>query len=50
MGETDYIRMVDAQLRYYMHIPNPEELTDTEWAQRLKELEWVRRQEAKANK
>jgi hypothetical protein len=27
----------------------PKELSDTEWAARLKELEWIRKQEAKAN-
>ena len=44
------IRKVDAQLRYYMHIQNPEDLTDEEWAMRLNELKWIREEEAKANK
>lgn len=49
MTDTDYIRIVDAELRYYLRIQNPEDLTDTEWAMRLKELEWIRTKEAKAN-
>lgn len=50
MKEGEFIRKVDAQLRYYFHIQNPEDLTDEEWAMRLKELEWIRREEAKAYK
>ncbi|MCQ2359954.1 MAG: hypothetical protein MJ009_00535 [Paludibacteraceae bacterium] len=41
--------MVNAQLRYYMHVINPDSLTDQEWAMMLKELEWIRSEEAKAN-
>ena len=37
----------DAQLRYYMHIPDPDSLTDEEWAARFRELEYIRREEAK---
>lgn len=33
-----------------MHIGNPEDLEDKEWAMRVRELEWVRNEEAKANK
>jgi len=32
-----------------MHISDPDSLTDEEWAMRIKELEWVRSEEAKAN-
>jgi hypothetical protein len=32
-----------------MGIQNPEELLDEEWAARIKELEWIRQQEAKAS-
>ncbi len=32
-----------------MHI-DPDSLTDTEWAMRVNELNWVRKEEAKANK
>nr|DAP86978.1 MAG TPA: hypothetical protein [Caudoviricetes sp.] len=28
-----------------MHIANPDALTDTEWAMRVKELEWLRQKE-----
>jgi hypothetical protein len=33
-----------------MGIPDPESLSDEEWAMRWKELEWIRREEAKANR
>lgn len=33
-----------------MHIARPEDLTDEEWAMRVRELEWVRKEEAKANR
>lgn len=29
-----------------MHIPDPDSLTDIEWAMRVKELEYIRTQEA----
>lgn len=32
-----------------MHIADPDSLTDEEWAMRIKELEWVRKEEEKAN-
>jgi hypothetical protein len=31
-----------------MHIPDPDSLTDEEWAMRIRELEYVRKEEAKA--
>jgi hypothetical protein len=31
-----------------MHIPDPDSLTDEEWAMRLRELEYIRKEEAKA--
>lgn len=40
---------MDAQLRYYMHIPNPELLSDEDWAARFSELVWIRSKEAEAN-
>lgn len=42
--------MINAQLMYYMHIGDPDSLTDQEWAMRIKELEWIRKKEAEANK
>jgi hypothetical protein len=50
VSDTDYIRIIDAELRYYMHISHPESLPDSEWAERFRELEWIRRKEAEANK
>jgi hypothetical protein len=44
------VRIVNAQLRYYLHIPDPDSLSDEEWAMRFKELEWIREREAKGNK
>lgn len=41
--------MVNAQLRYYLHITDPDVLTDEEWAARFSELVWIRQEEAKAN-
>jgi len=31
---------------YYMHIQDPDSLSNDEWAMRLKELEWIRKKEA----
>ncbi|MCM1035537.1 MAG: hypothetical protein NC038_05515 [Paludibacter sp.] len=44
------MRIVNAQLRYYMHISDPDSLTDEAWAMRLRELEWIRQKEAEGNK
>jgi len=46
---VEWIRKINAQLRYYFHIPDPDSLTDDEWAARIKELEWIRQEEAKSN-
>lgn len=50
VGEGETIRKVNAQLRYYMHIADPDNLNDTEWAMRFAELVWIRKEEAKGNK
>ncbi len=34
---------------YYMHITDPDSLSDEEWAMRVKELEWIRSKEAGKN-
>lgn len=44
------MRKSHAQLRYYFHIPDPEDLSDEEWAMRVRELEWIRREESKTLK
>jgi hypothetical protein len=44
------LRVANAQLRYYLQIPDPDSLSDEEWAMRLKELEYIRMKEAKGNK
>lgn len=33
-----------------MHIPDPDSLNDREWCMAIKELQWVREMEEKANK
>jgi hypothetical protein len=33
-----------------MHIADPDSLSDLEWAMRVKELKFIREEEAKANK
>ena len=50
VNESDTIRIANAQLTYYMHIANPEDLSDTEWAARVNEMEYIRRKESEANK
>lgn len=40
-----FIRILNSQLRYYMHIPDPDSLSDEEWAARVRELEYIRNQE-----
>jgi len=50
VDERDTLRIANANLRYYLHIPDPDSLSDQEWAMRWKELDWIRQQEAKANK
>jgi hypothetical protein len=34
------------QLRYFLHIENPDLLTDEEWAIQAESLNWIRRKEA----
>ncbi|MBR5327978.1 MAG: hypothetical protein IKV31_05495 [Paludibacteraceae bacterium] len=43
------MRKVNAQLRYYMHISDPDSLTDEQWANAFRDLEWVRNMEKKTN-
>ncbi|GAA5096924.1 hypothetical protein GCM10023210_31320 [Chryseobacterium ginsengisoli] len=43
------IRIYNALLTYYMHIPNPDSLSDEDWAERLQDLEFIRQQEKKAS-
>ena len=40
--------MGNAKLRYYMHIADPDSLSDAQWAGALRELEWIWEQEARA--
>lgn len=40
----------NAKLRYYLHIPDPDSLSDEEWALRLAELDWIWKKEEEAQK
>jgi hypothetical protein len=33
-----------------MHVSDPDSLSDEQWAMRVRELEYIRKQEAKANR
>jgi hypothetical protein len=44
------IRIANAQLSYYMSIPDPDSLDDETWAMKLTELTYVRKKENEANK
>jgi hypothetical protein len=44
--DTEWLRICNAQLMYYMHIADPDSLSDEDWAMRIKELEWIRKKEA----
>jgi hypothetical protein len=44
--ERDWLRISNAMLRYYLHIPDPDSLSDEDWAMRYKELEFIRLKEA----
>jgi hypothetical protein len=50
VADADFIRIANAQLRYYMHLPDPDALSDEDWAAAYQELLWVREKEAKGNK
>jgi len=42
--------MLNAQLRYYMHISDPDGLTDEEWAIQVQALNRIRKNESKCKK
>lgn len=44
-AERDWLRIMNASLMYYLHIPEPSLLSDEEWACRVKELQWIRKME-----
>lgn len=39
------MRMLDAQLRYHFRL-DPDQLDDATWAARVRELEYIRKEEA----
>lgn len=44
------MRIANAQLRYYMHISDPDSLSDEEWAMVYNELKYIRKKEAESFK
>lgn len=42
------MRKGNAKLRYYLHISDPDSLSDEEWAKALRDLEWIWEKEAEA--
>lgn len=50
VDDKNLVRIGNAQLRYYLHIADPDSLSDEEWCQLMKELEWIRKKEAEHNK
>jgi len=43
--ERDWLRVQNAQLTYYFHIPDPNLLSDQEWAAKVAELKYIRKLE-----
>ena len=41
--------MYDAYLKYYMHIPNPSELSDEDWAEEIQNLHFIRTSEKESS-
>jgi len=39
------IRLFDAYLKFYMHIPKPQKLSDEEWAEEIQNLHFIRKTE-----
>jgi hypothetical protein len=44
VSNTEWLRVANAQLRYYLHISDPDSLSDHDWAARIKELEYIRKE------
>jgi hypothetical protein len=42
--------LINTQLRYYLHIDDPDALSDDDWASSWQALQWIREQEAKRQK
>lgn len=42
---VEEFRKINISIQYYLHL-NPYELELNEWARKVKELEWIRQQEA----
>jgi hypothetical protein len=44
---ANWIEYGDCLLQYYLHVPNPETLSDEIWVSKLKILEHIRQSESK---
>ena len=38
---SNNIRRIDALISYYFHIPFPEELSDSLWMEKYRQIEWL---------
>ena len=45
LAENINIRLFDAYLKFYMHIPKPQKLSDEEWAEEIQNLHFIRKTE-----
>jgi len=41
--------LFDALLKYYMHIPAPQDLSDEDWAEEIQNLHFIRKTEKEAS-
>ncbi|MBY0244938.1 MAG: hypothetical protein K2Q03_05735 [Sphingobacteriaceae bacterium] len=40
-GIHEFIRQANALIAYYLHIPFPEKLSDEQWVEKWKQVEWL---------
>jgi len=43
------LRLFDAYLKYYMHIKNPNKLNDSDWAEEIQNLHYIRTKEKESS-
>lgn len=44
--DENWIEYYNTLLQYYLHIPEPEKLSDETWALKIKQLEHIRKSES----
>ena len=40
-SDKDYVRKYNALISLYLHVPFPERLNDEDWAERVRQIEWL---------